>query len=84
METKELIECIEKFLEEKAKSFDDGGQIEVLKSALHKLKVSASSPLCENCLYHQQAFCSKLQRNTFALSCAQWEENSIGLDIIAY
>lgn len=84
MEAKELIKCIEKFLEVKAKELEEGRQLEILKGMLQTIKTSAARPLCENCLYHERAFCSKLKRNTFALSCAQWEENSMGLDIIAY
>lgn len=84
MEAKELIECIERFIEAKAQELDEGRQLETLKSLVQLIKTSAARPLCENCLYHERAFCSKLKRDTFALSCVQWEENSMGLDIISY
>ncbi len=41
-------------------------------------------PVCENCLYNKESFCSKLNRQTLTVACIHWEERLIGLDIIAY
>ncbi|MDF2929942.1 MAG: hypothetical protein K0Q75_2180 [Anaerospora sp.] len=38
MEAKELIECIEKFLEVKAKELEEGRQLEILKGMLQTMK----------------------------------------------
>jgi len=85
MEARELIGCIENFIEGKTAEFSNVKQIEMLKEMVQLIKSSAAiMPICENCLHHQLAFCSKMNRNTYAMSCAQWEENSMGLDIIAY